>query len=142
MPITQLRMSHAYDRRVFKETNAARIPQMNLTILHVEDNEVVADAVKETLEEQGWSVVSCSDGAMALNRLATEDAYDLLILDNELPNASGAEIVRYVRSLPSRQHTPIIMFSGSANSDLGANVYLNKPNDIDKLIEAVVRLTG
>jgi CheY-like chemotaxis protein len=115
---------------------------MTLTILHVEDNKIVADAVKETLEEQGWSVVSCSDGAKTLNRLATEDAYDLLILDNELPDASGAEIVRYVRSLPHRQHTPIIMFSGSANSGLGADVYLNKPNDIDKLIETVAKLIG
>ncbi len=115
---------------------------MNLTILHVEDNKIVADAVKDTLEAHGWSVVSCPDGARALNKLATRDAYDLLILDNELPGASGAEIVRYVRSLPYRRHTPIIMFSGSANSGLGANVHLNKPNDIDKLIETVMRLTG
>ncbi|HEX8161739.1 MAG TPA: response regulator [Pyrinomonadaceae bacterium] len=92
---------------------------MTLTILHVEDNSFVADAVRDMLEEEGWSVVTCSDGATALNRLATGDAYDLLILDNQLPGASGMEIVRYARSLPSRRHTPIIMFSATESSGSG-----------------------
>jgi DNA-binding response OmpR family regulator len=113
---------------------------MSLTILHVEDDRVVADAIKETLEEQGWNVVSCYDGSIALNRLATQDVFDLLILDNKLPGASGEEIAKYARSLPHCQKTPIIMLSGSFG--IGGDVFLRKPEDIGRLVETVIRLTG
>ncbi|MCA1613724.1 MAG: hypothetical protein LC800_06155 [Acidobacteria bacterium] len=43
---------------------------MTLTILHIEDHKVVADAVRDTLQAEGWRVVTCADGAAALNRLA------------------------------------------------------------------------
>ena len=48
---------------------------MPLTILHVEDHKVVADAVRDALEAEGWRVVTCADGAAALNRLAGSAPY-------------------------------------------------------------------
>lgn len=119
---------------------------MPLTILYVEDDKVVADAVRDALQAEGWRVVTCADGAAALNKLAGSTPYDLLITDNELPHASGMEIVRYARNLPHRKHTPIIMFTSSDRRGeaqaAGVNVYLRKPDDIHKLIETVAALTG
>ena len=80
-----------------------------VTILHVEDHKVVAEAVKETLELEGLRVVTCADGAVAVNRMAGDATYDLLIFDNHLPNVDGLELVRYARELPHRRRTPIIM---------------------------------
>ena len=119
---------------------------MTLTILHVEDHKVVADAVRDALEAEGWQVVMCADGAAALNKLAGVEPYDLLITDHELPRATALEIVRYARSLPHRRHIPIIMFTASNRrgeaQTAGVNAYLRKPEDLGKLIETVTELTG
>jgi CheY-like chemotaxis protein len=58
----------------FQRLNARRIPQMNLTILYAEDHRLVAEAVKETLEAEGWRVVLCYDGGVALRRMASSPA--------------------------------------------------------------------
>jgi two-component system chemotaxis response regulator CheY len=113
-------------------------------ILLVEDHKIVAQAVKETLEAEGWRVTLCGDGGVALLRLASETRYSLLLLDNNLPNVSGLELVRYARTLPHRRGTPIIMFSASECSRearrAGANEFLRKPQDTGKIVETVARL--
>jgi two-component system chemotaxis response regulator CheY len=113
-------------------------------ILLVEDHQTVAQAVKETLEDEGWRVSHCSDGAVAVRRLASAATYDLLMLDNHLPNVNGLELVRYARGLSHRRETPIIMFSASECSRdarlAGVNEFLRKPADIGKIVETVARL--
>ena len=115
-----------------------------LSLLHVEDDETVADVVKDTLEAEGWTVEILRDGATALQLLQGETHYDLLIFDNELPDTSGVELVRRVRRLPHRWQTPIIMLSASdvrlEARRAGANVFLEKPNDLPKVAETVARL--
>ena len=110
-------------------------------ILHVEDNEVVADAVKETLELEGWEVDTCSDGATALQKILSDDHYDLLLLDYDLPGVSGIELVRRARGAIHRQDTPIIVLSaalGEAEARVaGANKFLHKPDDIKSLVETI-----
>lgn len=115
-----------------------------VTILHAEDHKVVAEAVKETLELEGLHVVTCADGAVAVNRMAGDATYDLLIFDNHLPNVDGLELVRYARGLPHRRRTPIIMLSASeAEAEArraGVDAFLRKPGDIGRLTETVRRL--
>jgi two-component system response regulator CpxR len=117
---------------------------MSLTIFYVEDHKVVAQAVKETLELEGWRVVLCYDGAVALTRLASETSYSLLMFDNHLPNVNGLELVRYARGLDHRKQTPIIMLSASESRMdarlAGANEFLMKPRDVGKLVETIARL--
>jgi CheY-like chemotaxis protein/tetratricopeptide (TPR) repeat protein len=113
-------------------------------ILLVEDNPAVAVAVRDTLEEEGWAVRTCVDGAEARREIASEAHYDLLLVDNELPGASGIELVRRARSLPRRSRTPIIMFSaGDCEAEAwgaGADAFLRKPRDIALLTGTVARL--
>jgi CheY-like chemotaxis protein len=65
----------------------------------------------------------------------------LLILDNGLPNVSGIQLARYARQLPHCRKTPIIMFSADDLKDearaAGINLFLRKPDEIDKLVDAV-----
>jgi CheY-like chemotaxis protein len=113
-------------------------------ILYIEDSQYVADAVKETLEGEGWRVETCADGYVALLLIKSERRYDLILLDNELPNVSGLELTRRARELPHRKHTPIIMLSASecVRDALlaGANLFLRKPQDIGKVVETVAHL--
>jgi two-component system chemotaxis response regulator CheY len=117
---------------------------MPLTILHVEDHRIVADAVGETLELEGWRVVTCTDGAVAVRRLASDARYDLLMFDNHLPNVNGIELVRHARGLTHRQRTPIIMLSASNGEQdaraAGADAFLRKPQDIGKIVGTIKRL--
>jgi two-component system chemotaxis response regulator CheY len=116
----------------------------SVVILHVEDNGQLAEAVRETLCEEGWTVETCADGVDALHQLAGETRYDLLLFDNELPGASGIELVRRARGLPHRRQTPIIMFSASDCEEnarrAGVDAFLRKPQDMARLVEAVARL--
>ena len=113
-------------------------------ILLVEDHSVIAQAIKETLEDEGWRVTLCGDGEVAVLRLASETRYSLVLCDNQLPSLSGLELVRYARTLPHRRRTPIIMFSASECSRdarlAGVNEFLRKPQDIGKIVETVTRL--
>jgi DNA-binding response OmpR family regulator len=113
-------------------------------ILFVEDSQFVSDAVKETLEGEGWRVETCADGYVGLLLLKSDRRYDLILLDNELPNVSGLELTRRARELAHRKQTPIIMFSASEGVReahlAGANVFLRKPQDIGKIVETVARL--
>jgi CheY-like chemotaxis protein/Tfp pilus assembly protein PilF len=115
-----------------------------VNILCVEDNRMVATAIKDMLEMDGWQVEICADGTSALNRLAGGVRYDLLIFDHDLPGATGIELIQYARRLPHRRRTPIIMLSASDYRAealrTGADVFLKKPEDINSLSETVERL--
>jgi CheY-like chemotaxis protein len=115
-----------------------------ITILYVEDDPLVLRTIKETLELEGWQVEPCADGLTALARLAGATHYDLLLLDHELPGASGLEIVRRARNLRHRQHVPVIILSAGdcapAALRAGADEFLRKPDGVGCLIETIQRL--
>lgn len=112
---------------------------MGLTILYAETHKVVAKAVKDTFEAEGWRVVLCFDGAAAVNRLASEASYDLLVFDNHLPHINGLELVRYARRLPNRERTPVIILSAAEAAaaearDAGVDAFLRKPHDVGQIV--------
>lgn len=115
-----------------------------VTLLHAEDNRAVADAVRDTLELKGWEVDTCPDGAMALKRVESNSAYDVLLLDYDLPRVSGLELVRRARRLPHRRRTPIIMLSAMDCEReawrAGVTAFLRKPEDVPKLAETIARV--
>jgi CheY-like chemotaxis protein len=119
-------------------------PMPHTTILLVEDSKFVSDAIKETLEAEGWRVRTCADGFAAWLLIKSEAHYDLILLDNELPNMIGLELTRRARDLEHRRETPIVMISASECARdarlAGANEYLRKPQDIGKIVETIARL--
>jgi len=114
------------------------------SLLHVEDDESVANVVRDTLELEGWTVELLREGALALERLKSQTNYDLLIFDNELPDTSGIELIRQTRQLPHRQQTPIIMLSANdvelEARRAGANAFLKKPEEITIIAETIAHL--
>lgn len=113
-------------------------------ILHVEDNAIIADAVGTTLEDLGWQVDRCANGAEAAKILESNDRYNLFIFDYDLPGLNGIELTRRARALPHRRRTPIIIFSGSDVQPqawrAGASAFLMKPHDVGRLSETITRL--
>src|SRR5205085_7117314 len=92
---------------MFREGDSAREARM-VRILHVEDDTLVANVVKETLRDEGWRVTTYTDGAVALKEIEGDAHYDLMIIDNRLPGVSGLELLGRARQLAHRQQVPII----------------------------------
>ena len=135
-------------RSIIRAKNAAVKPLTNsntaVKILHVEDYEVVAGLAKEMLEAQGWQVETCADGNVALEKISGKAKYDLLLVDWDLPGVNGLELVSRARKLAHRSHTPIIVLSGTpleaAAREAGADVFLQKPQDVSSLVETIIGL--
>ena len=127
-----------------KNSHSGMHSASQFSILHVEDNEVVASVVKETLECEGWIVETCDDGTRALERIASDAHYDLLLLDNDLPGINGIEITRRTRSMAHRQQTPIVLLSAEPIErqalKVGANAALHKPKEIVLVADTISRL--
>jgi CheY-like chemotaxis protein len=131
-------------KRDGRRAGRGRTKAREISILCVEDCQVVADALKENLEEMGWTVELCADGAEAMRRIESKSRLHLLILDNELPGESGLQIARRARQLPHRRRTPIIMLSASDVEGealaAGVDAFLRKPQDVLRLTATATRL--
>ena len=112
-------------------------------ILLVEDNRSLSEMVGEFLESKGFGVDYAGDG-MDGYRLATENSYDVVVLDLMLPRMDGIEVCRKLRT-EAKKSTPVLMLTARdtltdkvSGLDAGADDYLVKPFAIQEL-EARVR---
>lgn len=117
-----------------------------VSILHVEDDEIVASVAREILEAQGWRVETCGDGSAALEKISGKDQYDLLLIDNDLPGVNGLQLINHARELDHRCATPMVLLSANPIEaearEAGADVFLRKPQGIGMLTETINRLLG
>ena len=105
------------------------------SLLIVDDNEANRDALSRRLAREGYLVATAEDGPRAL-ALIGAGAYDLVLLDVEMPGMNGLEVLTRVRSARSQTALPVIMVTArSRGADvvealrLGANDYVTKPVD-------------
>jgi two-component system, OmpR family, response regulator RegX3 len=109
-------------------------------ILVVEDEESLADSVRYNLEREGFSVSVAADGRRALERFRA-DPPSLVILDLMLPEMSGLDVCRTLRS---ESDVPIIVVTAKDSEadkvsglELGADDYVTKPFSMRELISRV-----
>lgn len=107
----------------------------------MEDERLLADAIAEGLRRESFAVDVAYDGEGALERLSV-NAYDVLILDRDLPEVPGDEVCR--RVVESRADTRVLMLTAAIEiSDrvdgltLGADDYLGKPFAFAELVARV-----
>ncbi|MEK7866879.1 MAG: response regulator [Planctomycetota bacterium] len=107
-----------------------------VTVLLVEDEEMVRDLTKEILESHGFSVLTAAGGLEAMWVLQREAGrIELLITDLAMPDMGGIELVRRARAI--RPDLSILYLSGSTPEQPGDAPFLEKPYTIDGLITAV-----
>lgn len=115
-----------------------------ISILHAEDNEPLANLINEMLSVEGWRVELCVDGDSALRNLTSDEHIDLLLVDNELPGVSGLDLVRRTRKMTHRRRTPIVMLSGNDCETeawrAGVDAFLKKPQQVKDLPSTISRL--
>ena len=111
------------------------------TILLVDDEEKILKALGRALRDAGHAVVETTSPREA-QRLLAERSFDLLVVDNMMPQLSGLDLIReYVSSTPENERSQILMMTAHATVEsaieamkLGALDYLQKPFEIDELL--------
>ena len=117
------------------------------TVLIVDDEENLTEAIKYNLEQEGFQVSTAADGERGL-AMAREFDPDLIILDIMLPSVDGLEVCRTLRR---RSDVPILMLTAKAEEidrvvglELGADDYVVKPFSMRELVaraKAMLRRT-
>jgi DNA-binding response OmpR family regulator len=115
------------------------------SILVVEDEEAIAEAVQARLSSEGYRVRVANDGPQAL-RAASEDRPDLVVLDLMLPGMDGLEVCREIQK---NEWIPVLMLTARtdeadkvAGLAVGADDYLTKPFSMRELtarVRAIIR---
>ena len=121
-----------------------------MTIMVVDDEAAVRDALRRALRLEGYDVELAADGAEALQRLEDGPQPDALLLDVLMPGVDGLEVCRRLRRSGSR--LPVLMLTARAEVsdrvsglDAGADDYLAKPFALQELlarVRALLRRSG
>lgn len=105
-----------------------------MRILVVDDEQLLVKGIKFNLENEGWQVDACYDGAAAVEA-AKANRYDLIILDLMMPVMDGLEACMHIRQ--SDPGVPIIMLTAKSEDtdkllgfEYGADDYITKPFNI------------
>jgi len=124
---------------------------MNARILVVEDEPDIQELIRYHLDQAGFQVETAGDGNAALHALRRRRP-SLLVLDLMLPDRSGTELCREIRSDPDLKDLPIIMVTARSDEvdrlvgfELGADDYVAKPFSPRELVlrvRAVLRRTS
>jgi two-component system sensor histidine kinase RpfC len=125
----------------------AGVPALN--ILVAEDNQVNQQVINGILRNAGHNVRIVDNGEKALDVLSDElDQIDMLILDMNMPEVSGVEVVQSLRFMDTSGQLPVIMLTADATPDArekslaaGANQFLTKPIDARRLLECIASLS-
>ena len=112
-------------------------------VLIVEDESAQREVLGYNLEAEGFRASKAEDGEQAL-MMIDEDAPDVIVLDWMLPNLSGIEVCRQLKSRPETRDTPIIMLSARSEEvdrvrglETGADDYVVKPYSVVELMARV-----
>lgn len=116
-------------------------------VLVVEDSPTMRQLIVFALKRvRGLSIVEASDGVDGLKKLSVEK-FDLIFTDINMPIMDGLKLVSLVRNDPSYKNVPIVIITTEgAHEDreralaLGANEYITKPIQTNKIIDSAKRL--
>ena len=117
-------------------------------ILIADDSIYIRQSLNMTLSHEGHAVIEAVDGLQALEQLSKESP-DLLLLDIEMPNLNGYDVLSIIRSHQEFSSLKIIMLTSRSSekhkrraSELGADAYLTKPCPQDELLKTIKSLFG
>ena len=113
-------------------------------ILFVDDDTALRDVVRNQLAVMGYTVTEAANGTEAIEKLQ-QGKYDLMLLDINMPEKSGIEVLKYIQDKKIR--CKVIMLTGrvgfsiaTESLKLGAVEYITKPFNLEYLLSAIERV--
>jgi chemosensory pili system protein ChpA (sensor histidine kinase/response regulator) len=137
--------------RPMQNTGKMSPQRSNQKVLVADDSVSIRQSLHQTLSHAGYTVTVARDGMEALEQLL-ENPPDLLLLDIEMPNLNGYDLLSIIRTLspsPQLARLKIVMLTSRSSPkheqrslELGAHAYLSKPCPQDVMLETFARLLG
>lgn len=112
-------------------------------VLIVEDNELNMKLFNDLLEANGYGTIQTRSGVEAVELTRTHRP-DLILMDIQLPEVSGLEVIRWIKDDEALKHIPVIAITAFAMKgdeekirQSGCEAYLSKPISVVKFLETV-----
>ncbi|MCX5708655.1 MAG: response regulator [Candidatus Omnitrophica bacterium] len=120
----------------------------NLKILVVDDEKDIVEFVERKLQQEGYATVCAYDGEEALLKVKSDNP-DMVILDLTMPKLNGFEVLKEIRNKHNDKWRPVIIVSGNSEMEslkkgynMEADLYLNKPCEMENLLRGIKTLTS
>jgi DNA-binding response OmpR family regulator len=120
-----------------------------MTVLLVDDDASNRMIGRALLEREGYRVSEARDGREALDLLASNPDFSMVVLDLDMPRVNGRQVLRVMRDTATTAAVPVIVLTGASDPatevellESGADDYLNKPLDPARFllrVKAVLR---
>ena len=121
------------------------IKSLDRRVLVIDDDPIVRDLMKAHLENDGFEVILAEGGKEGIN-LARTERPSVITLDILMPEMDGWSVLRTLKADPQTENIPVVMASildeQKQGMALGANDYVSKPVNREKLITALRRFVG
>ncbi len=118
-------------------------------ILIVDDSKTVRNLVAFIMKKEGFKVTIAEDGLDGLEKLYSASEIDLIVSDVNMPRMDGLTFIRTVREQAAYKDIPIVVLSTEGQDKdiqtgltVGANLYMVKPAQPEKLVRNVKMLLG
>jgi len=118
-------------------------------ILIVDDSKTVRNLVAFIMKKEGFKVTTAEDGLDGLEKLYAADTVDLIVSDVNMPRMDGFTFIKTSREEAAYRDSPIIVRSTEGQDKdietgltLGANLYMVKPAQPEKMVRNVKMLLG
>ena len=122
---------------------------MSKHILIVDDSKTVRNLVAFIMKKEGFTITTAEDGLDGLEKLYAAEHVDLIISDINMPRMDGFTFIKTVREQDAYRDLPIVVLSTEGQEhdiqqglSLGANLYMVKPAQPDKMVKNVRMLLG
>lgn len=117
--------------------------------LIVDDSSAVRAFVRASLEEADFARVQEAETGFEALRLLASNAFDVVIVDINMPDINGLELLAFMKKSPRQQGSQKILISTQVDgpdakrgAELGADAFLKKPFEVDELRGLIRRLLG
>ena len=141
IPATKVGRQWRFQKKSIDEWLNKQGTQTKERILVVDDEEIIRDFIKETLEEYGHHVL-CADNAKSGLALVKDQDFDLAFLDLKMPGMDGADLLREIKAIKPR--LSVILITGYPESEIMARALeqgpfgiMNKPFSESDLLDCV-----
>ncbi|MDF1874216.1 response regulator [Sulfurimonas sp. SAG-AH-194-I05] len=115
------------------------------TVLSIEDSRYMREQVSKVLSVRNYNVLSARDAKQGMTFL-TENTINVIVLDIELPDRNGMDVLRELKNQERYAHIPVMVLSGSSNQEtireclkIGAFDFIHKPFNIEEFVLKIDR---